>query len=88
VTRTPSRPSPGFGAWAIGGRSRVARDDFSALFDESVRLDRTMSGAWIFQVMKRLAPRRSARMMQKWRAGVVLLERGRLQRTHPPAVAV
>jgi hypothetical protein len=34
-----------------------------------------MSGMWMFEVWKRIAPKRTARMMEKWRAGVALLER-------------
>jgi hypothetical protein len=49
--------------------------EFHVLFDESLRLNRTMSGIWMVRLSKRLAPRRTERMMQKWRAGVVLLER-------------
>ncbi len=49
--------------------------EFHVLFDESLRLNRTVRGAWMFKLMKRLAPGRTARLMQKWRAGVVLLER-------------
>ncbi len=49
--------------------------EFHALFDESLRLNRTMGGMWMFSLSRRLMPRRTARMMQKWRAGIVLLER-------------
>jgi methyltransferase (TIGR00027 family) len=49
--------------------------EFHALFEHSIRINRTMGGMWIFQLMNRLAPRRTARMIEKWRAGVVLLER-------------
>ena len=49
--------------------------EFHGLFEESVRLNRMMSGASIFLVMKRIAPRRAARMLEKWRAGIVLLQR-------------
>jgi hypothetical protein len=49
--------------------------EFHALFEHSIRLNRTMGGMWIFQLMNLLAPRRTARMIEKWRAGVVLLER-------------
>jgi hypothetical protein len=34
-----------------------------------------MSGIWMFKLMSRLMPRRTARMREQWRAGVVLLER-------------
>lgn len=49
--------------------------EFHVLFEESVRLNRRMSGMWMFDVWKRLAPKRTARMMEKWRAGVALLSR-------------
>ncbi len=49
--------------------------EFHALFEESLRLNRPMSGIRMYDVMKRLAPRRTARMLEKWRAGVALLER-------------
>jgi len=49
--------------------------EFHALFEHSIRLNRRMGGMWIFNLMQRLAPRRTARMAEKWRAGVVLLER-------------
>ncbi len=49
--------------------------EFHALFEESVRLKRTMSGVAVFRLWQRIAPRRAARQMQKWRAGVALLER-------------
>jgi O-methyltransferase involved in polyketide biosynthesis len=49
--------------------------EFHALFTESIRLNRTMSGMWMYHVMERITPRHAARMLQKWRAGVVLLER-------------
>jgi methyltransferase (TIGR00027 family) len=48
---------------------------FYALFEHSMRLNRTMRGMWVFNLMNRLAPKRMARMGEKWRAGVVLLER-------------
>ncbi len=48
--------------------------EFHPLFEASVRLDRTMNGMWMFRVMQRLMPRRTARTMEKWRAGVVLLQ--------------
>ena len=50
---------------------------FYALFEHSIRLNRTMKGMWVFNLMQRLAPKRMARMNEKWRAGVVLLERNR-----------
>ena len=49
--------------------------EFHALFEHSIRINRTMSGMWIFNLMKRFMPRRTARMAEKWRAGVVLLQR-------------
>ena len=49
--------------------------EFYALFEHSIRINRTMAGMWVFNVMQRLAPKRMARMGEKWRAGVVLLER-------------
>lgn len=49
--------------------------EFHSLFEASVRLKRTMNGLWIFNLMRRIAPRRAARAMAKWRAGVVLLQR-------------
>ncbi len=49
--------------------------EFHVLFDAALRLNRTMSGIWIYHVMKRVAPRYTARQMAKWRAGVALLER-------------
>jgi methyltransferase (TIGR00027 family) len=48
--------------------------EFHELFEHSFRLNRTMSGVWIFKLMSRLMPRRSARVRAQWRAGVVLLE--------------
>jgi len=51
--------------------------EFHALFEHSIRINRTMGGMWVFDLMKRLAPRRTARMAEKWRAGVVLLQRTR-----------
>ncbi|MGO9086673.1 MAG: class I SAM-dependent methyltransferase [Terriglobales bacterium] len=49
--------------------------EFHVLFEHSVRLNRTMRGMWILDLMNRLAPRRAPRMAAKWRAGIVLLER-------------
>jgi len=49
--------------------------EFHALFEHSIRINRTMGGMWIFGLMKRLAPGRTARMAEKWRTGVVLLQR-------------
>lgn len=50
--------------------------EFHPLFEESIRLNRAMKGIWMFHLWKRLAPKRTARMMEKWRAGVTLLEHG------------
>ena len=52
--------------------------EFHELFENSIRINRTMDGAWIFQLMSRLAPERAARMAKKWRAGIVLVERAPL----------
>lgn len=49
--------------------------EFHALFENSIRVKRTMPGMWMFDLMNRLAPARTARMAAKWRAGVVLLQR-------------
>ena len=49
--------------------------EFQPLWDHAVRLDRMMPGAWTFKLMSRLMPRRTARQLEKWRAGVVLLGR-------------
>ena len=49
--------------------------EFRELFAEAIRLDRPMSGYWMYRVMARLAPRRTARMREQWRSGVVALER-------------
>ncbi len=49
--------------------------EFHELFENSIRINRTMGGMWIFHLMNRLAPERAARMAEKWRAGIVLLER-------------
>lgn len=49
--------------------------EFHPLFDTSIRIRRTMRGIWMFHLWKRLMPQRTARMMEKWRAGVVLLAR-------------
>lgn len=49
--------------------------EFHALFEHSIRVNRTMRGMWILNLMKRLAPRRTALMVEKWRAGVLLLQR-------------
>ncbi|MFI5166990.1 MAG: class I SAM-dependent methyltransferase [Thermoanaerobaculales bacterium] len=49
--------------------------EFHELFEHSIRLDRSMSGVWMFKLMGKLMPHRTAQMREKWRAGVVLLER-------------
>lgn len=48
--------------------------EFLALWEHSVRLDRMPPGTWMFKPMSRLMPRYTARQLEKWRAGVVLLE--------------
>jgi methyltransferase (TIGR00027 family) len=48
--------------------------EFHVLFEHAWRLNRRMRGAWMIDVWKRIAPRRTERMMQKWRAGVVRLQ--------------
>ena len=50
--------------------------EFHELFEHSVRLDRKVPGYWMFRVWAKLLPKRTAAMREKWRAGVVLLERG------------
>ncbi len=49
--------------------------EFHALFEDSIRLNRTMAGMWMYQVWRRIAPRRTAKIARQWRAGVALLER-------------
>ncbi len=51
--------------------------DLPAMVKEKgdARLNCTMPRMWTFHVWKRLAPRRTARMIAKWRAAVALLER-------------
>ncbi len=49
--------------------------EFHALIEHAWRLNRKMPGGWMLDVWKRVAPRRTERMMQKWRAGVVRLGR-------------
>ncbi len=65
-------PEEGTGFFAPHGWVEA---EFLELFEHSLRLDRTMSGLWMFKLISKLMPRRTARMMKKWRAGVVLLER-------------
>lgn len=49
--------------------------EFHALFEEGIRVNRMMRGMGMVKVWKAIAPKRTARMMEKWRAGVALLER-------------
>jgi methyltransferase (TIGR00027 family) len=49
--------------------------EFREFLDESRRLKREMPMAWMLHLMESLSPKRFARMRQKWRAGVVLMER-------------
>jgi methyltransferase (TIGR00027 family) len=49
--------------------------EFLPLFEHSLQLHRAMSGIWMFKLMSRLMPRRTARNLEKWRSGVVLLAR-------------
>jgi len=49
--------------------------EFHALFENSIRLRRTIGGMWILRLMELLAPKRTAEITEKRRAGVVLLER-------------
>ncbi len=50
-------------------------EEFHVLFEHAWRLDRKMPGAWMFDLWRRLAPRRAERTAEKWRAGVVRLRR-------------
>jgi methyltransferase (TIGR00027 family) len=50
-------------------------EEFHPLMDHAWRLNRKMPGAWMIDVWRRLAPRRSEQIAQKWRAGVVRLRR-------------
>jgi methyltransferase (TIGR00027 family) len=52
-------------------------EEFHSLIDHAWRLNRKMPGAWMFDLWRRLAPRRAERAAQKWRAGVVRLRRAR-----------
>ncbi len=54
--------------------------EFHELFAHAIRLNRPMSGFWMFRVMSKLAPRKAARIREQWRAGVVLLARSRTER--------
>lgn len=49
--------------------------EFHPMIDHAIRLNRAMRGAWMFRLMERVAPKRAARMREKWRVGVALLER-------------
>lgn len=49
--------------------------EFREFLDESRRLKREMPMAWMLHLMETLFPKRFARMRQKWRAGVILMER-------------
>ncbi len=48
--------------------------EFHELIEHAWRLNRKMPGAWVLDIGRRLAPRRTKRMLQKWRAGVVRLQ--------------
>ncbi len=49
--------------------------EFHPMIDHGIRLNRTMRGLWILKLTERVAPQSAARMREKWRIGVVLLER-------------
>ncbi len=49
--------------------------EFHPMIDHGIRLNRTMRGLWILKLMQRVAPQSAARMREKWRVGVALLER-------------
>jgi methyltransferase (TIGR00027 family) len=49
--------------------------EFREFLDESRRLKREMPGAWMVHLIGNLFPRRFAMMRQKWRAGVILMQR-------------
>ncbi len=49
--------------------------NFYVLFEHGIRLRRTPRGMWMFDIMKRIAPRRTERQLAKWRAGVAWLRR-------------
>jgi methyltransferase (TIGR00027 family) len=48
--------------------------EFREFLDESRRLKREMPMAWMLHLVESLFPKHFARMRQKWRAGVVLME--------------
>ena len=54
--------------------------EFHALFENSIRLNRTMGGMWIFRLLEFLMPKCAADMVKKSRAGVALLERTQCNR--------
>jgi hypothetical protein len=49
--------------------------EFHALFENSILTNRTMGSVWIFRLFELLAPKCAADFIERWRAGVVLLER-------------
>jgi len=48
--------------------------EFREFLDESRRLKREMPLAWMMHVTERLFPKQFAKMRQKWRSGVILME--------------
>jgi methyltransferase (TIGR00027 family) len=49
--------------------------EFHGLFEVAERIKRPMPFAWMFKWQMKLFPKRTARQMANWRAGVALLER-------------
>jgi methyltransferase (TIGR00027 family) len=49
--------------------------EFREFLDESRRLKRQMPMAWLMRATERLFPKRFAQLRQKWRSGVILMER-------------
>jgi hypothetical protein len=49
--------------------------EFHALFENSIRVNRTVRRLWMFRLIELLAPKNAADMIEKWHAGVVLLQR-------------
>ncbi|MGB6484471.1 MAG: class I SAM-dependent methyltransferase [Candidatus Acidiferrales bacterium] len=49
--------------------------EFHDFYQASLKFNRTMPGAWIIGVWKRLMPRRTEKMMKQWRSGAVLFRR-------------
>ncbi|HEV2991811.1 MAG TPA: class I SAM-dependent methyltransferase [Candidatus Angelobacter sp.] len=49
--------------------------EFREFLDESRRLKREMPMAWMVRATERLFPKRFAKLRQKWRSGVILMER-------------